>query len=159
MPWRVGEVIRWREVERGKPQLVMPVQVVADREDVLALYLAEGTAIGFPREGWPWKGRDPWERRRRPLLGRSVGVMGAGSFLDGSGIAGRLGGLVARHPACAGSSVSRNEMPALIPRVPRHTQDRVSDTQPKVFEPAEMHGKPPPRCTHVTLPSHRQAGV
>jgi hypothetical protein len=54
-------VILWREVWRDRPWLVMPVRVVVDREDLLALYVAEGTLLGFPPGSWPWEGRHPWD--------------------------------------------------------------------------------------------------
>ena len=60
--WKRGDVILWREVWRGEPWLVMPVRVVDDRDDVLAVYLAAGTRLGFPADSWPWSGEHPWNR-------------------------------------------------------------------------------------------------
>jgi hypothetical protein len=62
MRWKSGEVILWREVWRDRPWLVKPVRVVEDRDDLLAVYLAEGTALGFPAASWPWPGEHPWNR-------------------------------------------------------------------------------------------------
>lgn len=60
MVWQPGDVILWREVWRERPWLVMPVRVVEDHGDVLALYCPEGTPIGFPQDSWPWKDAHPW---------------------------------------------------------------------------------------------------
>ena len=60
--WRRGELILWREVWRGRPWLVLPVRVVEDRPDLLAVYLASGSQLGFPVDSWPWPGEHPWNR-------------------------------------------------------------------------------------------------
>jgi uncharacterized protein DUF402 len=61
--WLSGDVILWREVWRGRPWLVKPVRVVEHRDDLLAVYLAEGTRLGFPAGSWPWPpGTHPWNR-------------------------------------------------------------------------------------------------
>jgi Protein of unknown function (DUF402) len=60
--WRRGDIILWREVWRGRPWLVMPVRVVDDSPDVLAVYLSEGSRLGFPTGSWPWPGEHPWNR-------------------------------------------------------------------------------------------------
>ena len=62
MAWRRGEIILWREVWHGQAWLVMPVRVVEDRPDLLAVYLAGGSRLGFPAHSWPWPGRHPWDR-------------------------------------------------------------------------------------------------
>ena len=73
--WRSGDVILWREVWRGRPWLIKPVRVVEDRDDLLAVYLAEGTQLGFPTGSWPWPpGRHPWNRGEDPRW-RGHGVL------------------------------------------------------------------------------------
>lgn len=66
MRWRPGDVILWREVWRGRPWFVWPVRVVEDRDDLLALYVPEGTPFGFPAGSWPWEGGHPWSGRQEP---------------------------------------------------------------------------------------------
>jgi Protein of unknown function (DUF402) len=75
MPWRSGDVILWREVWHGNPWLVMPVRVVDDRQDLLALHLAEGTALGFPAGSWPWEDRHPWNDGSGDSRWRGHGVL------------------------------------------------------------------------------------
>lgn len=57
-----GEVIDRREVLDGAVWEVMPVRVVHDDGDVLAVYLAEGTPLIFPSHPrpHPWSGRERW---------------------------------------------------------------------------------------------------
>jgi hypothetical protein len=57
--WRPGNVIVRRDVWRGLPYTVMPVVVVLDEPELLAVYLPEGAPLGFPESGWPG-GRHPW---------------------------------------------------------------------------------------------------
>ena len=64
MPWEPGDEIEWRDVWHGRRLLSFGVRVVADRDDVLAVYIAEGAPFAFP-EPWPWGGRHPWEHRGR----------------------------------------------------------------------------------------------
>jgi len=40
----------------------MPVEVVLDQPEVLALYICEGTQFNFP-EPWPWGEAHPWSAR------------------------------------------------------------------------------------------------
>ena len=56
----------WREVWRQRPWFVWPVRVVEDRDDLVALYVPEGTPFGFPDGGWPWDGGHPWSLRDDP---------------------------------------------------------------------------------------------
>lgn len=75
MRWRLGDVILWREVWRDRLVGAMPVRVVEDRDDLLALYIAEGTPLGFPAGGLPWDGRaHPWNRGEDPRW-RGHGVL------------------------------------------------------------------------------------
>ncbi len=64
MRWAPGDEVEWREIWRGRVLGVLPLRVVADREDLLAVYNAEGTPFAFP-EQWPWAERHPWEERGR----------------------------------------------------------------------------------------------
>ena len=61
--WQPGDVIVRREVWRGHPWAALPVRVVADRADLLALYVQEGAPFGFaepPVGRHPWAGREGW---------------------------------------------------------------------------------------------------
>jgi hypothetical protein len=62
--WHPGDVIQWREIWHGQVLLEFPVRVVADRDDLLALFIAEGTPFAFP-EPWPWAPAHPWASRGR----------------------------------------------------------------------------------------------
>jgi hypothetical protein len=42
----------------------MPVEVVLDQADVLAVYIREGSPFTFPDE-WPWGSAHPWSARGR----------------------------------------------------------------------------------------------
>jgi hypothetical protein len=58
----VGSVVSRREVLHGRVWLSTPVRVVAD-DDVLAVWLAEGTPFTFPPHPYgphPWSVRDRW---------------------------------------------------------------------------------------------------
>lgn len=59
MRWHPGEVVTWREAWRGQEYIAIPVRVVEDSDDVLALYVCEGTRYAFP-EPWPFAERHPW---------------------------------------------------------------------------------------------------
>lgn len=65
--WEPGSVVVWRETWRGHTYFVAPARVVADDEELLALYTAEGTPFHFPPGGWPFEGEHPW-------LGRTAWV-------------------------------------------------------------------------------------
>ena len=60
--WAPGDEIEWREVWRGRVLLTWPVRVVADRDDLLAVYTPEGAPFAFP-EQWPWAAQHPWAVR------------------------------------------------------------------------------------------------
>jgi len=64
MAWARDDEIEWREVWQGRVLSSFPIRVVADREDILALYIAEGTPFAFP-EQWPWAPEHPWQRPGR----------------------------------------------------------------------------------------------
>jgi hypothetical protein len=63
--WEPGDEVLWRETWRGRTYAVMPVRVVRDTEEAVAVYLAEGTPFGFPDGAWPWDGVHPWAGRGR----------------------------------------------------------------------------------------------
>ncbi|MFB7664981.1 DUF402 domain-containing protein [Kitasatospora sp. NPDC056138] len=54
-----GEVVLRREVLDGRTWLSYPVRVVADRSDLLAVYLARGTPLTFGEGPFRW-GPHPW---------------------------------------------------------------------------------------------------
>ena len=59
MFWQTGDVVAWREAWRGEEYHAVPVRVVEDTEDLLAVYVAEGTRFSFP-EPWPFGAAHPW---------------------------------------------------------------------------------------------------
>jgi uncharacterized protein DUF402 len=62
--WAAGERVIRREVWRGRPLSEMPVTVVRDTPDLLAVHLAEGAPFHFPDGDWPsphpWRGLSAW---------------------------------------------------------------------------------------------------
>jgi hypothetical protein len=60
-----GEVIVRREVWRGRPWSAMPVVVIEDSDDVLALHLPVGAPFGFPADHplgvHPWSRNGAWK--------------------------------------------------------------------------------------------------
>jgi hypothetical protein len=63
--WRPGDLIVRRELCLGSPWLGQAAFVVEDTEDLLALYVAEGSELGYPEGDWPggshpWLGNDRW---------------------------------------------------------------------------------------------------
>jgi hypothetical protein len=73
MPWREGEIVEWRETWRGRVVLAFGVRVVADRPDLLAVYIPSGAPLSFP-DPWPWGEHHPWQPRGR-FLGHGVLVL------------------------------------------------------------------------------------
>jgi Protein of unknown function (DUF402) len=59
--WQRGEAIVRRDVWRGLPYAALPVVVVGDEPDLLAVYLPEGAPFGFNDSEWPY-GPHPWRR-------------------------------------------------------------------------------------------------
>lgn len=62
---RPGEPIVRRDVWNGRPVVGWGGIVVADRDDLLVLYMPENAPLGFPPEDFfgaphPWSGRDRW---------------------------------------------------------------------------------------------------
>jgi uncharacterized protein DUF402 len=58
--WTPGETVLWRELWRGREYVSLPVRVVEDGPERVAVYLAEGTPFAFVPGAWPW-GEHPWE--------------------------------------------------------------------------------------------------
>jgi Protein of unknown function (DUF402) len=59
----VGRLVERREILHGRPWLVVPMRVVADTGDLLALHVAEGTPLQFPDHPFgphPWSFTDRW---------------------------------------------------------------------------------------------------
>lgn len=65
MSWSPGDVIVRREVWQGRPWLANPMYVVEDTDNVLVLYVPEGSPFGFGAgTDWPTAtGRHPWDGR------------------------------------------------------------------------------------------------
>lgn len=64
MSFAPGRTIERREVLHGRPWLVVPMRVVADTGELLALHLTEGTRLEFPPHPFgphPWSGQDRWQ--------------------------------------------------------------------------------------------------
>jgi Protein of unknown function (DUF402) len=62
--WHEGEQIVRRELCRGRPWLGQAALVVEDSDALLALYVANGSALAFPDGDWPG-GRHPWHGKER----------------------------------------------------------------------------------------------
>lgn len=62
--WQPGDQIVRREICLGRPWLGQPAIVVEDSEELLALYIAEGSALAYPHGDWPG-GRHPWQGKER----------------------------------------------------------------------------------------------
>lgn len=61
--WTPGEAIVRREVLHGSAWSALPMYVVADSSDLLALYLPTDTELGFAPGIWPTgNGRHPWDQ-------------------------------------------------------------------------------------------------
>jgi hypothetical protein len=63
--WRPGEQIVRREICLGLPWLGQAAIVVRDTEDLLALFVAEGSELAYPDGDWPggfhpWHGKERW---------------------------------------------------------------------------------------------------
>lgn len=69
--WQRGQAVAIRELVHGRPWLAIPVTVVEDTGDFLAVYLAEGTPMAFPEGDWP-RGAHPWSLGSRRWEGHGV---------------------------------------------------------------------------------------
>ncbi len=63
--WQPGEQIVRRELCLGRPWLGQAVIVVQDTEELLALFVAEGSDLAYPDGDWPgglhpWHGKERW---------------------------------------------------------------------------------------------------
>jgi hypothetical protein len=87
--FEVGAVVQRREVLHDQVWLSSPVRVIAD-DDVLAVWLAEGTPFTFPVHPFgahPWSGRDRWTatgvlQLHRPGDAHAVWALFRGTRLD-----------------------------------------------------------------------------
>jgi hypothetical protein len=87
--FEVGRVVQRREVLHGQVWLSTPVRVVAD-DDVLAVWLAEGTPFTFPPHPFgphPWSHRDRWNgtgvlQLHRPRDAHAIWAFFQGAQLD-----------------------------------------------------------------------------
>ncbi|MCP4306580.1 MAG: DUF402 domain-containing protein [bacterium] len=60
--WKLGDPVVRREVLHGRVWSGMPMYVVADDSDLLALYTPTDSQIGFAPGNWPTPdGRHPWD--------------------------------------------------------------------------------------------------
>ncbi len=87
-PWRPGQVIVRREVWHGRVWSGVPVIVVEDLPDRLALYLPEGAPFGFPDGRWPggrhpWHGREAWHGHGVLMLHRPDDAYAVWLFWEG----------------------------------------------------------------------------
>ena len=62
--WQPGDQIVRRELCLGRPWLGQAVVVVEDSDELLALYVAEGSELAYPDGDWPG-GRHPWHGKDR----------------------------------------------------------------------------------------------
>lgn len=63
--WQPGEQVVRRELCLGRPWLGQPAIVVRDADDLLALFVAEGSELAYPDGDWPgglhpWHGKERW---------------------------------------------------------------------------------------------------
>jgi hypothetical protein len=86
-----GQSIERREILHGAAWLIIPMRVVADTGDVLALHVAEGTPLEFPPHPFgphPWSFTDRWRdtdvlQLHRPGDGYAVWGFFRGGRRDG----------------------------------------------------------------------------
>ena len=76
-PWEYGDVVVRREVLKGHPWVGFPTYVVEDSENLLAVYLAEGSTLAYaawPFDRWvhPWRtaGHTHWSGHGKLMLHR-----------------------------------------------------------------------------------------
>lgn len=62
--WQPGERIVRRELCLGRPWLGQAAIIVADTDDLLALYIAGDSELAYPDGDWPG-GRHPWHGKDR----------------------------------------------------------------------------------------------
>jgi Protein of unknown function (DUF402) len=87
MRWWPGETIVRREVWRGRPTGGWASTVVADEEDLLVLYMPEGSPFTFTHDFFgaphPWSGRDRWQGHGVLQLQRPDEMHAVWVFWDG----------------------------------------------------------------------------
>jgi Protein of unknown function (DUF402) len=86
---RPGEQIVRRDVWHGRPVIGWGGIVVSDTDDLLVLYMPEGSPLGFPPEDFfgaphPWSGKDRWTghgvlQLQRPAEMHAVWVLWEGA--------------------------------------------------------------------------------
>jgi hypothetical protein len=86
--WRPGEAIVRREVWRGRPYAAVPVVVVRDEPQLLAVYVPEGTPFGFDDDHWPaaphpWRRYGSWQGHGVLMLNRPADAYGVFVFWEG----------------------------------------------------------------------------
>ena len=89
MVWTPGEVVIRRDVWRGSAWVGLPVYVIEDRPDLLAVYLAGGSEIGIAPGDWPvvhpWSGRGRWSGHGVVMLHRPGEPYAVWVFWEGPG--------------------------------------------------------------------------
>lgn len=88
--WDIGETVVRREVLHGHLWIGFSTYVVEDTEDLLAVYLAEGSAFAFPEwpfEQWhhPWHaaGHSAWRGHGKLMLHRPGDAYSVDLFWEG----------------------------------------------------------------------------
>lgn len=82
----VSEMVQRREVLHGHVWLATPVRVVAD-DDVLAVWIAEGTRFTFPAHPFgthPWSYRERWTGTSALQLRRPGDAYAVWAFFHGA---------------------------------------------------------------------------
>lgn len=62
MRWSPGDVVVWREAWHGLEYISVPVRVVEDSDDLLVVFVCEGTRYAFPNP-WPFGDQHAWAAR------------------------------------------------------------------------------------------------
>ena len=88
--WRRGQVIVRREVWDGRPWSGIPVIVLDDTPDLLAVYLPEQAPLAFPAGEWPggrhpWHGTSAWRGHGVVMLHRPADAYAVWVFWRGPG--------------------------------------------------------------------------
>ena len=89
--WHPGEVIVRREISWGRPVLAVPVRVVEDADDLLAVYLPDAAPLSYqldvpwptPTGNHPWWPRPTWESHGCLMLQRPGEAYAIWHFWDG----------------------------------------------------------------------------
>jgi hypothetical protein len=84
--WARGDVVVRREIFHGLPWAALPVRVVEDSGELLAVYLQEGSPLGFaphPDAIHPWAGKEAWRGHGTLMLQRPGDAYGIFVFWRG----------------------------------------------------------------------------